>query len=123
MCAQQLGSNEIASTYAEKAVNADNAGHNESPNNRILYCTTLLNLGVQSFAKSDFQKAFNLFSMAIDNYESVHTEETNKISKEGIVRMYAFGAEAAAMIGKTNEFTKFSRVVQALNGISSKQSK
>jgi len=123
MCAQKLGSNEIASAYAEKAVNADKEGHNENPRNRILYCTTLANLGMQNLASNDFQKAFVLFSGAILNYQSVQTKETNNISNEDVLKMYLAGRYAAFRLGKTNESDQWLRAAKAVQGIHAIQSK
>jgi tetratricopeptide (TPR) repeat protein len=102
-CAQNVRSNDIANVYAEKAFEAD-----ASPMNKILYTSTLANLAEQSLAKGDFQKAFDLISMAITNYESVKTIERDFLLGGRELTLYRVAANAANMLGKSNEFHSFS---------------
>ena len=80
----------------------------------MLYCTTLLTLGLQRYASNNTQQAFDLISNAITNYQSVQTEDTNRLTKEGVLTMYSLGANLARMLGKTNEGDSFLRTLKSI---------
>lgn len=103
ICAQRLGSNNIANEFAEKAVKA-----NPQPKTKILFTTTLANLAAQDFQNNDFNGSLELFKEAITNYESIDSiAATNLLEKKQVLKLYSEAARSAFAIGKTNEVREF----------------
>jgi tetratricopeptide (TPR) repeat protein len=100
ICAQRLGSNDLANTFAEKAVKRENNWQTKE-----LYTTTLATLAENKLIKNDSAAAFDLYKTSITNFESIDWS-TNKIPSFAS-KLYSEASLVASVLGKTNEATEW----------------
>jgi len=100
--AQRLGSNDLANTFAEKAVKQESNWRTKE-----LYTTTLATLAENKLIKNDSADAFDLYKTSITNFESIDWL-TNKIPSYAS-KLYREAGFVASVLGKTNEATQWNQ--------------
>jgi len=105
--AQMLGSNTMANTFAEKAVQT-----HPTSMNRALLATTLANLGLETLRKEQYPAALEFLHRAVDASEASQSAEgfsTNSLSSENRIKILRLGIESAQRAGSNllaNDFAE-----------------